>query len=637
MKNLHKWFSVFAIFICLISKGQASEIPLIDDQKYFDELKNFKKDSSFDLIIDTLKKIKEGVYLTEIDRNHIKAIPTADLTYFESTISSDNELFDSWVALILFLFPNDSENFNRSLKEAKNKGEKSSITPQAQNNLGLMYRIGKGVDQDLKIALTWFRKASLKNYAPATYNLGIAFEYGQGVDQNLVIAFELYKDVARQGHAAAQASVARMYFNGQGVYKDLIKALKWYKRAALQGYANAQYNVGAMYHDGEGVDKNLDLAFEWLEKSAIQGHAKAQCNLGAMYYKGESVDKNPIQALTWFEKAAFQDHAEAQYNLGVLYRDGHGASKDLKKSFAWYQKAALQGFAIAQFSLGAMYCNGEGTNRNFTKSLKWLLEGYKNSWDDNLRRDCQNAIKKLVTFAPFNITPKDEIDFKTNQDTLKNNLEAFLGLHTLEQLINQPKSSFKEANYAIPSLSQAYDQIVKLEADFLRILVAYNSPGFMVTCLQPNNVDGFSTGRSPDIKYYSYEKTYYLTFGQQNIQAADQLMEIFSDMMMTSLSDIAISELLEIQGQKKRTHQIKALDIQDKLRHKSMSKNRQSKMVKALERQNKSIIKIENNLECLRQLSKIPKQLEDLLIQDAPYRNKFYLKENPDIESLFKD
>ena len=548
MKNLHKWFPVFAIFICLISKGQASEIPFTDDQKYFKEV------SSFDLINDALERIKKGTYLPEIDRNCIKAIPISELTHFESTVKPEDELFDSWIALILFLFPDNFDNFNGSLREAVNKENNESITPQAQNNLGIIYRIGKGVCKDPIKAIKWYKKAAFQGHAKAQFNLGSIYYNGESVDKNPTQAFEWYKKAALQGHVDAQYNVGVMYHDGEGVDKNPTQAFEWFEKATLQGHAKAQCNLGAMYCNGEGVNKNPTQAFTWFEKSALQGHVEAQYNLGVFYRDGHGVNKDLKKSFGWYQKAALQGHVEAQYNLGVFYRDGHGVNKDLKKSFGWYQKAALQGCVTAQHSLGAMYCNGEGTNQDFTKSLKWILESYKNAKATNLKLQCENAIKKLVTFIiPFEIMPEDEIDFKTNQDTLKSNLEAFLGLHILELLINQPKSSFKEANYAIFSLSQLYDRVVEAEIDLLMALRAYDSPGFMVTCLQPNDIDRFKAGHSSDIKYYFYQNTHYLTFGRQNIQAADNLMAIFSYVEKIGWPSKEIIELLEIQGQKKRT------------------------------------------------------------------------------------
>ena len=67
---------------------------------------------------------------------------------------------------------------------------------QAQFYLGLMYLQGKGIPEDKKEALRWFRKA------------------------------------AAQGDAQAQSMLGGMYTLGQGVPEDDKEAARWYHKAA---------------------------------------------------------------------------------------------------------------------------------------------------------------------------------------------------------------------------------------------------------------------------------------------------------------------------------------------------------------------------------------------------------------------
>ena len=59
----------------------------------------------------------------------------------------------------------------------------------AQFKLGRMYRKGKGVPQDDKTAVKWYKLAAEQGYANAQYNLGLMYRrpgslYGDGVPQN---------------------------------------------------------------------------------------------------------------------------------------------------------------------------------------------------------------------------------------------------------------------------------------------------------------------------------------------------------------------------------------------------------------------------------------------------------------------
>ena len=58
----------------------------------------------------------------------------------------------------------------------------------AQTNLGLMYRFGRGVPQDDKEAVRWYRLAAEQGFASAQNNLGQMYADGRGVTQDYVQA-----------------------------------------------------------------------------------------------------------------------------------------------------------------------------------------------------------------------------------------------------------------------------------------------------------------------------------------------------------------------------------------------------------------------------------------------------------------
>jgi TPR repeat protein len=68
---------------------------------------------------------------------------------------------------------------------------------EAQFNLGLMYRLGKGLEQDDVQAANWYRGAADQGIAGAQFNLGDMYEKGLGVEQYDIHAhfwFHLAKD-----------------------------------------------------------------------------------------------------------------------------------------------------------------------------------------------------------------------------------------------------------------------------------------------------------------------------------------------------------------------------------------------------------------------------------------------------------
>ena len=167
----------------------------------------------------------------------------------------------------------DNQNF-RSYEKAAKKGN-----ADAQNNLGVCYESGRGVQQDYAKAVFWYEKSAEQGNAYAQYNLGVCYYNGRGVQQDYAKAVFWYAKSAEQGDADAQYNLGFCYINGRGVRQDYAKAVSWYARSAEQGNANAQFNLGACYENGRGVNQDYAKAVSWYEKSAKQGNADAQKQL----------------------------------------------------------------------------------------------------------------------------------------------------------------------------------------------------------------------------------------------------------------------------------------------------------------------------------------------------------------------
>lgn len=75
--------------------------------------------------------------------------------------------------------------------------------------------------------------------AMAQNDLGVSYETGEGVEQNYSEALKWYQAAANQGHAIAQSNLGNMYFNGWGVPQNYEESVKWYRLAAEQGDSNA--------------------------------------------------------------------------------------------------------------------------------------------------------------------------------------------------------------------------------------------------------------------------------------------------------------------------------------------------------------------------------------------------------------
>lgn len=109
----------------------------------------------------------------------------------------------------------------------------------AQHELGYMYDDGRGVPEDNKEAVKWYRLAAEQGYAIAQYNLGNAYRTGTGVPQNAKKAMKWYLLAAEQVDTSAQYNLGKMYFHGEGIRESKVLAYMWWNLASANGHENA--------------------------------------------------------------------------------------------------------------------------------------------------------------------------------------------------------------------------------------------------------------------------------------------------------------------------------------------------------------------------------------------------------------
>jgi TPR repeat protein len=106
---------------------------------------------------------------------------------------------------------------------------------------GLNYLDGLGgLPKDEALALKYFRSGANTGYALAQNELGVLYALGRGVPQDNAQAAFWYRKAADQGNAVAQSNLASLYLTGDGLPKDEYRAAIWYRKAADQGYQPAQ-------------------------------------------------------------------------------------------------------------------------------------------------------------------------------------------------------------------------------------------------------------------------------------------------------------------------------------------------------------------------------------------------------------
>ncbi len=166
------------------------------------------------------------------------------LMLFAVNSTADTEVnIDSALAAV------NSEEYEKAFKQFKILADKGEA--EAQYNLAMMYRLGKGVKENHKLSSKWFRKAADQDISDAQYYLGHAYDVGEGITQNREYAFIWYLKAAKKGHGLAQINLGVLYANGLGVEQNVEQAYLWFHAASAQGYK-------AAFENKEIIEKALE-------------------------------------------------------------------------------------------------------------------------------------------------------------------------------------------------------------------------------------------------------------------------------------------------------------------------------------------------------------------------------------------
>ena len=99
----------------------------------------------------------------------------------------------------------------------------------------MLYREGKGVEQDRAKADEWLLVAAREDFLAAQVEYGIALFNGDGVPADEAGGAKWLLRAANRANPVAQNRVARMLFAGRGLKQDHVEAAKWAILSASAG------------------------------------------------------------------------------------------------------------------------------------------------------------------------------------------------------------------------------------------------------------------------------------------------------------------------------------------------------------------------------------------------------------------
>jgi len=149
--------------------------------------------------------------------------------------------------------------------------------PESQRILGNIFS-KQGAVISPKSAIEWYKKAVDNRDAQALYELGVLYEIGWGVQEDMKRALELYTQSMELGCASAQNEIGYRLFNGGSMDKDIPHALALWEMASAQNNALAMCNLGGCYELGLGVTKDLEKARSWYRRAVECSTGKNKAN-----------------------------------------------------------------------------------------------------------------------------------------------------------------------------------------------------------------------------------------------------------------------------------------------------------------------------------------------------------------------
>lgn len=120
-----------------------------------------------------------------------------------------------------------SENYRELCNDELSKLSELGIA-EAQVEYGYRLLNGLSMDRsDIEEAIKWFKLSSSQGNAYALFYLGTMYKIGVGLEKDLKKAFLLYSESAEKGLSIAQYYLGDMYQYGVGTTVNEELAIKW--------------------------------------------------------------------------------------------------------------------------------------------------------------------------------------------------------------------------------------------------------------------------------------------------------------------------------------------------------------------------------------------------------------------------
>jgi len=171
------------------------------------------------------------------------------------------------------------------------------------NVLGLLNEGGVHVNKDFQLAAEFYQTACEMDFKLGCFNLGRLYRLGRGVEQNVFRAMPLLLDVCNWGLDEACVEL-KMSIDGE-LKGNSNLAYHWRIHQFLcdADYSSSCSKLGRMARDGSGVDQDFVQALELFEQACGGGDSGGCFQAGWMYYRPWGVTKDLVRSIDYFQRS----------------------------------------------------------------------------------------------------------------------------------------------------------------------------------------------------------------------------------------------------------------------------------------------------------------------------------------------
>ena len=265
-----------------------------------------------------------------------------------------NGMNTSWAEYVIDLFCfatgiSTEKEFSSNILSKVRKAENGD--PEAQYQVGICYKDGKGVERSLDDAIKWLSLSAGQKYTEAM----VALYHIYAKENNKNIAKKYLEEAVNYGNVNAINTLAYCLYHGDDGYKQNIE-----KAVALLDSGVSQKSIISMRRRADIYlkDGDVERATELLKDAGNMGDIDSMVKYAWIGFRDVKDFGKGVELKNLLEKGAANGNIEAVYYLACIYEGGYTIPRNIDLSVRLYKKAAENGDVKSKKRLGVLFLHG---------------------------------------------------------------------------------------------------------------------------------------------------------------------------------------------------------------------------------------------------------------------------------------